>query len=142
MVRKKIDYESLIMLEIRVAKAIKTKMQAILGPYGVTFSQYSMLYVLEKAGRGGMYGNQLAETLVAPLSQISLLAKGLESKQLIRSKQGKDKRFRSLHITTRGRGLMDKLRHDTSLGDGQSYPKRLVDNHVELVNDLIARLTS
>jgi DNA-binding MarR family transcriptional regulator len=138
--KDKISLDSLILLETRAYKTIRIHCKKILKPRGLNLTEWLMLLVIEKKNQEGIKLSEIAETLVIPASQVTLIAKKLESRQLIKAKTlADDNRYKGIHITARGRGLIGEIRSELNLFF-QPAKKADINTHVGVINLIIESL--
>ena len=92
-----------MMAIVRAAELFKKESSAIFIKYGLTFSQYNILRVLDKSENGQNNITNIRSIMLVSGSRITGLAKRLEKKGLlIRKSDTNDERIKILEITPKG----------------------------------------
>ena len=88
---------------VRAAELFKKESSAVFSKYGLTFSQYNILRVLDRSETGQKNISDIRSTMLVSGSRITGLAKRLEKKGLlIKRSNTSDERTKILEITPKG----------------------------------------
>ncbi len=102
--------EKVMMAIVRAAERFKKKSTAIFKNYGLTFSQYNVLRVLDASENGRNNITNIRSIMLVSGSRITGLAKRLEKKGfLIRKSDPDDERIKILEITPKGRQTLSNI---------------------------------
>lgn len=95
--------EKVMMAIVRAAELFKKESSAVFIRYGLTFSQYNILRVLDRSENGPKNISDVRSIMLVSGSRITGLAKRLEKKGLlIRRSDATDERTKILEITPKG----------------------------------------
>jgi MarR family 2-MHQ and catechol resistance regulon transcriptional repressor len=93
---------------MRAANSVSTATNAGLAEADLTVSQFAVLEVLYHAGP--LCLTQIAHKILTTGGNLTLVVKNLEKRGLVQRKQSADdRRFFSLHLTTKGRKLIAEI---------------------------------
>jgi DNA-binding MarR family transcriptional regulator len=91
----------------RTSAVLMHRLEREFRPFGVTFTQYNVLRIVQGAGSSGLSQFSVAERLVAQTPDVPRLLKRMESSGLIkRTEDRKDKRALNVCLTERGTDLL------------------------------------
>jgi MarR family 2-MHQ and catechol resistance regulon transcriptional repressor len=93
---------------MRAANSVSTATNAGLAEAALTVSQFAVLEVLYHAGP--LCLTEIARKILTTGGNLTLVVKNLEKRGLVQRKQSADdRRFFSLHLTTKGRKLISEV---------------------------------
>ncbi len=94
----------------RTESVLREGIERVLGPRGLTLTQYNVLRVLRGAEAGGLCRNDIRDRLVARMPDVSRLLDRMEAAGLIqRERSTEDRRLVLTTLTARGRRLVNDL---------------------------------
>lgn len=139
------EQEALLSL-LRTADLAKHRYTAIFDSEGITFQQYNVLRILERAGPRGLPTLEVGEHMVERTPGVTRIIDRLEAKGLVnRERCSQDRRRVWCRISTSGVDLLDKLDlpvKQTDAGIFQGMARGDVDGLVGALERLRARLSS
>jgi DNA-binding MarR family transcriptional regulator len=102
--------EKLMMAVVRVAELFKRRSSCIFNHYGLSFSQYNVLRLLDVAPGGRLSITQISRRLLVSAPNMSGIAKRLErSAFVVRGSDERDDRKTILQITSAGREMIRSI---------------------------------
>lgn len=102
--------EKVMMAIVRAAERFKKKSTAIFKSYGLTFSQYNVLRVLDASENGRNNITNVRSIMLVSGSRITGLAKRLEKNGFLTKKSDPDdERIKILEITPKGRQTLSDI---------------------------------
>jgi len=105
--------EKVMIAIVRVAELFKKESSAIFTNYGLTFSQYNVLRVLDASEKGQNTITNVRKIMLVSGSRITGLSKRLEKNGfLLRKSNPNDERAKTLAITPRGKKTLKNIFHD------------------------------
>lgn len=106
--RKTIDALNSYIKLIRSAESLSSKINLKLNEQGLTESQFSVLDALFHLG--SMKQREIGKKILKSGGNITMVINNLEKRDLVQRKRGeKDKRQFIIHLTTKGRNLIQEL---------------------------------
>ena len=119
---------------VRLAEVFKKKSSAIFQNYGLTFSQYNVLRVLNSSTSGINNVTNVSKIMLVTGANMTGLAKRLEREGfLLRKKDPKDERVTLLEISPRGRRTLKNIEREKE----EHVRTYLADFSVPQKNDLL-----
>lgn len=104
-----LEAEAQIALQ-RTADRLQWRLSEMLKAYGLSPTQYNALRILRGAGDEGRACSEIAERMINRDPDITRLVDRLERRGLVkRSREGKDRRVITTHITPAGLELLESL---------------------------------
>lgn len=95
----------------------------VLGPHGLSITQYNILRMLRGAGPDGLCRNEIGRRLITRMPDVTRLLDRMEAARLVaRLRSTEDRRLVNTTLTAKGRQLVDKLdgevarEHERTLG--------------------------
>lgn len=123
----------------RTEAVLRSSIERLLEPHGLTLTQYNVLRVLRGADREGLCRNEIRDRLVTRMPDVSRLLDRMEAAGLIhRVRSTTDRRLVNTTLTPKGRRLVDALdapmaqAHERQLG-------HLDARELQTLIDLLAR---
>jgi len=105
--------EKVLMAVIRTAELLKKRMGAIFRNYGLTFSQYNVLRILDATSHGKRTISVVSRIMLVSGANMTGVAKRLEkSGFLIRRGDANDERIKILEITPKGKETLNNIYHE------------------------------
>ncbi|WP_300463267.1 MarR family transcriptional regulator [Desulfobacula sp.] len=102
--------EKVMMSIVRTAELFKKKMGAIFKNYGLTFSQYNVLRILDTSTNGMNTITNVSRLMLVSGANMTGVAKRMEKNGfLIRRSDAKDERITLLEITPKGRETLKNI---------------------------------
>ncbi|MEG9438376.1 MarR family transcriptional regulator [Edaphobacter sp. HDX4] len=96
---------------LRTSEFILERLNTVLKPFDLTFTQYNVLRILRGAGDQGLICSELAQRMIARDPDITRLLDRMERRSLIsRARQPKDRRVVLARIADTGQKLLDESR--------------------------------
>ena len=94
----------------RTEAVTRDRLEQVLGPQGLSMSQYNVLRILRGAGPKGLCRNEIRERLISRMPDVSRLLDRMETAGLVsRVRSTEDRRLVNTTLTERGRTLVDNL---------------------------------
>lgn len=82
----------------------------VLGPHGLSMTQYNVLRILRGAGPDGLCRNEIGQRLITRMPDVTRLLDRMEAAGLVsRIRSTEDRRLVNTSLTKRGRTLVDDL---------------------------------
>lgn len=104
--------EKVMIALVRVAELFKRRSSSIFNHYGLSFSQYNALRLLETAPAGSMSITEISRRLLVSTPNMSGIAKRLEKSEFaVRGADDDDDRKTILQITPKGRQVVLEIRN-------------------------------
>jgi DNA-binding MarR family transcriptional regulator len=104
--------ERLMMAIVRVSERFKRKSSAIFADYGISFSQYNVLRLLNGCKGGQSTITEISRQLIVSTPNMSGIAKRLEKSGFVnRSRDKNDERKTILILKAPGRQVLAKIRN-------------------------------
>jgi len=107
----------------RTDAVLREGIERVLGPDGLSLTQYNVLRMLRGAGRNGLCRNDIRDRLISRGPDATRLLDRMEAAGLVsRVRSTEDRRLVNTTITPKGRELVDKLddavsgEHERQLG--------------------------
>lgn len=101
---------------IRLARAtaeLQDGLDRLLGPRGLSLTQYNVLRILRGAGDNGLCRNEVAQRLITRMPDVTRLLDRMEAAGLVsRIRSTDDRRLVNTTLTEKGRALVDGLDTD------------------------------
>lgn len=98
-------------------------LDGVLGPHGLSLTQYNILRMLRGAGREGLCRNEIGRRLITRMPDVTRLLDRMERDDLVsRVRSTEDRRLVNTILTTHGSQIVDRLdrdvakEHDRTLG--------------------------
>lgn len=132
------NYQSIGYEIAKIHKALRSKLQSILEPYGITVQQFEVMRVL--GAEEVLTAAQLVDHLISDSSTIMSILKNLESKGMLeRQPDERDHRIKRINLTEKGNMLLSQsmlsvLRHNTQMHE------RCTDNELAILRHVFAKL--
>jgi DNA-binding MarR family transcriptional regulator len=105
--------EKVLLGLVRLAEYLKREQTAVFKNYGLTFTQYNMLRVLNSSEQGRDTLSNVSRTMLVAASNLSGLVKRLEKNGfIIRKAHPNDERVTIVEITEKGRQTLLELDED------------------------------
>lgn len=105
--------EKILLGFVRLAEYLKREQAAVFKRYGLTFTQYNMLRVLDSSEQGRNALSNVSRTMLVGASNLSGLVKRLEKKGfIVRKRHPNDERVTIVEITQKGRQTLRSLDKD------------------------------
>lgn len=102
-------------LLIRTASRLEAELNRVFRPFDLTGATYSILRILEAAGRSGRSCGDISEHLIAEVPDMTRLLDRLERLEYVqRERSSIDRRMVKVTITDRGREVLAGLRDPVS----------------------------
>ncbi len=102
--------EKVLLGLVRLAEYLKREQAAVFKKYGLTFTQYNMLRVLNSSQQGRNTLSNVSRTMLVAASNLSGLVKRLEKNDfIIRKADPHDERVTIVEITEKGRRTLKEL---------------------------------
>lgn len=121
------------------ANWLYNKISCTLKPYGLTQEQYNVLRILLRNLENGVCQKDIVARMIAPRSNVTLLVKKLQSKQLISVTQSsKDKREYVIRITQEGLNLLNTL--DPVMEKHNQMLATITTEESAILNELLDKL--
>jgi DNA-binding MarR family transcriptional regulator len=99
----------------RTETVLHDGLDRVLGPHGLSLTQYNVLRMLRGAGTDGLCRNEIRDRLITRMPDVSRLLDRMETAGLIhRDRSTTDRRLVNTTLTPRGRALADTLDHDVA----------------------------
>ncbi len=92
---------------MRAADSLASRLSPVVSSTGLTMSQFGALEVLFHLGP--LCQSELGRKLLRSGGNITMVVDNLERRGLVRRERGEDRRFVSVHLTTEGRQLIQKI---------------------------------
>lgn len=109
--------------------------------YGITPQQFNVLRILRGASPSSLCINDIKDRVMDKSSDVSrIVARLLVKKLIVKKIKKEDKRVSSLTLTPAGESLLEKT--DKSISFLESRMKKLTDEEVNILNDLLDKLRS
>ncbi len=106
---KSLREEALVSIA-RTEAVWREHLERVLGPRGLSGTQYNVLRILRGAGPDGLCRNQIGERLISRMPDVSRLLDRMEAAGLVRRMRStEDRRLVNTTLTTQGRTLVDDL---------------------------------
>ena len=94
----------------RTGAALSDGLDKILGPQGLSLTQYNVLRILRGAGKAGLCRNEIAQRLITRMPDVTRLLDRMEAAGLVsRVRSTEDRRVVNTTLTKDGRVLVDDL---------------------------------
>ena len=94
----------------RTGAALSDGLDKVLGPQGLSLTQYNVLRILRGAGKDGLCRNEIAERLITRMPDVTRLLDRMEAAGLVsRVRSTDDRRLVNTTLTKAGRDLVDDL---------------------------------
>jgi DNA-binding MarR family transcriptional regulator len=94
----------------RTEAVLREGMDRVLGPHGLSLTQYNVLRVLRGAGGDGLCRNEIRDRLITRMPDVTRLLDRLEGADLVhRVRSTTDRRLVNTTLTPSGRTLVDAL---------------------------------
>lgn len=107
----------------RTHSALSDGLDRVLGPLGLSITQYNVLRMLRGAGRSGLCRNEIGRRLITRMPDVTRLLDRMERAGLVsRVRSTEDRRLVNTILTARGSQIVDKLdrevakEHERTLG--------------------------
>ena len=98
----------------RAGAALTDGLDKVLGPHGLSLTQYNVLRILRGAGQDGLCRNEIAQRLITRMPDVTRLLDRMEAADLVsRVRSTEDRRLVNTTLTKAGRDLVDDL--DTAI---------------------------
>jgi MarR family transcriptional regulator, organic hydroperoxide resistance regulator len=95
---------------LRTADVLLQRIAAVLKPFKLSHSQYNVLRILRGAGPEGLACREISERMITRDPDITRLLDRLEARGLLtRTRDQRDRRVITAHITSEGRHLLEAL---------------------------------
>lgn len=105
---------------LRTADVLLQRIAAVLKPFKLSHSQYYVLRILRGAGPEGLACREISERMITRDPDITRLLDRLEARGLLtRTRDQKDRRVITAHITPEGRRLLEALDQPIAEADRQ-----------------------
>jgi len=102
--------EKILLGLVRLAEYLKREQAAVFKKYGLTFTQYNMLRVLDSSEQGQKALSKVSRKMLVGASNLSGLVKRLENKGfIVRKGHPNDERVTIVEITKKGRQTLKRL---------------------------------
>lgn len=94
----------------RTEAVLHDGLDRVLGPRGLSLTQYNVLRILRGAGPDGLCSNAIAERLITRMPDVTRLLDRMETAGLVsRVRSTEDRRLVNTTLTEHGRALVDDL---------------------------------
>ncbi|WP_310569966.1 MarR family transcriptional regulator [Gemmatimonas sp.] len=94
----------------RTEAVLHDGLDQVLGPLGLSLTQYNVLRMLRGAGIGGLCRNEIRDRLITRMPDVSRLLDRMEAAGLVhRVRSAEDRRLVNTTLTERGGALVDEL---------------------------------
>ena len=94
----------------RTGALLNDGLDGVLGPHGLSQTQYNVLRMLRGAGKGGLCRNEIRDRLVTRMPDVSRLLDRMEAAGLVcRDRSLEDRRLVNTTLTGEGKSLVDRL---------------------------------
>jgi DNA-binding MarR family transcriptional regulator len=118
----------------RTETVLRSSLEHVLAPHGISVAQYNVLRILRGAGKDGLCRNEIRDRLVTRMPDATRLLDRMEKAHLIvRERSTEDRRLVNTTLTDRGREVVESLdeavasEHQRALGHlGEEQLKTLV----------------
>jgi DNA-binding MarR family transcriptional regulator len=95
---------------LRTAAMLDHDLAEALRPFGITPTQHNVLRILRGAGPAGLCGREVAERMVARVTDVPRMLERLEAMELIsRERDAEDRRHVTARITRKGLEILKKV---------------------------------
>ena len=129
--------EKVLMAVVRTAELLKKGVGAIFKNYGLTFSQYNVLRILEATPNGKNTISIVSRIMLVSGANMTGVAKRLEkSGFLIRRGDANDERIKILEITPKGKETLKNIHHEKNQVLKQYMSSVSIDEKDELLATL------
>lgn len=121
----------------RTSALLMHRLEQELRPYGVTFTQYNVLRIVQGAGPSGQSQFAIADRLVAPTPDVPRLLRRMEIMGLVKRTQDRnDKRVLNVRLTPRGTELLRQMESFVKKVDVAFFPN-LTKAQLKTINSLL-----
>jgi len=94
----------------RTYTVLSDGLDRVLGPNGLSMTQYNILRMLRGAGREGLCRNEIGRRLISRMPDVTRLLDRMEAAGLVRRvRSTEDRRLVNTIMTAQGRQIVDKL---------------------------------
>jgi DNA-binding MarR family transcriptional regulator len=123
----------------RTEAALHDDLDRVLGPRGLSLTQYNVLRILRGAGSNGLCRNEIAQRLITRMPDVTRLLDRMEAAGLVsRIRSTEDRRLVNTTLTQRGRALVDDLDPDVDRMHREQLG-HLADAELRTLIDLLER---
>lgn len=128
-------YQEAFLNIVRTEAVLGDGLDRVLGPRGISRTQYNVLRMLRGAGPDGLCRNEIRDRLITRMPDVSRLLDRMEDAGLVvRVRSSEDRRLVNTQLTEQGRELVDALsgevarEHERQLGHlSESQLRTLID---------------
>jgi DNA-binding MarR family transcriptional regulator len=94
----------------RTEAVLHDSLDRVLGPRGLSLTQYNVLRILRGAGAEGLCRNEIGDRLITRMPDVTRLLDRMEAAGLVtRARSTEDRRLVRTSLTRTGRALVDEL---------------------------------
>lgn len=94
----------------RTEAVLADGLDTVLGPQGLSITQYNVLRILRGAGKAGLCRNEIGQRLITRMPDVTRLLDRMEAAGLVsRVRSTEDRRLVNTTLTKAGRDLVDDL---------------------------------
>ena len=94
----------------RTEAVLHDGLDRVLGPHGLSLTQYNVLRILRGAGQDGLCRNEIGQRLITRMPDVTRLLDRMEAADLVsRVRSTEDRRLVNTTLTKAGRDLVDDL---------------------------------
>jgi DNA-binding MarR family transcriptional regulator len=94
----------------RTEAVLHDSLDRVLGPRGLSLTQYNVLRILRGAEPEGLCRNEIGDRLITRMPDVTRLLDRMEAAELVtRARRAEDRRLVSTSLTRKGRALVDEL---------------------------------
>lgn len=114
----------------------------VLGPRGLSLTQYNVLRILRGAGSSGLCRNDIGQRLITRMPDVTRLLDRMEAAGLVsRVRSTADRRLVNTTLTVQGRALVDELDVDVARVHRDQLG-HLTDDELRTLANLLDRVRS
>lgn len=94
----------------RTEAALHDGLDLVLGPHGLSLTQYNVLRILRGAGEKGLCRNEIGQRLITRMPDVTRVLDRMEAAGLVsRVRSTEDRRLVNTTLTRKGRAMVDDL---------------------------------
>lgn len=122
---------------VRTETVLHDGFDRVLGPHGLSLTQYNVLRMLRGAGPAGLCRNEIRDRLITRMPDVSRLLDRMEAAELIRrERNATDRRLVDTTLTRQGRALVDRL-DDKVMREHERQLGHLTETQLDTLNRLL-----